>query len=324
MTATAVTTTMNESPWLRAWRWLINDPRAMRVTSEADGRRIDWLRTLPFIGVHLACLWAFYTGVSLVAVAAALGFYLLRMFFITAFYHRYFSHRAFRTSRPAQFLMAVLGCTAGQRGPLWWAGHHREHHATADTEADPHSPAHKGMWFSHTLWFLTRNSFALKEQRVKDWLKFPELKLLERVDWIPFVLFGAGCYGLGAWLQASSPQLGTDGPQMLVWGFFISTVLLYHATYSINSLAHRFGSRRFQTRDDSRNNLWLALITLGEGWHNNHHRFPAAARQGFVRGEVDVSYLLLRLLSLTGFIWDLRQVPEHVLSSAEQPEAPPS
>ncbi|MDH3315284.1 MAG: acyl-CoA desaturase [Gammaproteobacteria bacterium] len=296
----------------------------MTVTSEADGRRIDWLRTLPFIGVHLACLWAFYTGVSPVAVAAALGFYLLRMFFITAFYHRYFSHRAFRTSRPAQFLMAVLGCTAGQRGPLWWAGHHREHHVTADTEADPHSPAHRGMWFSHTLWFLTRNSFALKEQRVKDWLKFPELVLLERVDWIPFVLFGAGCYGLGAWLSASAPQLATDGPQLLVWGFFISTVLLYHATYSINSLAHRFGSRRFNTPDDSRNNLWLALITLGEGWHNNHHRFPAAARQGFLRREVDISYLLLRLLSLTGSIWDLRQVPDHVLSSAKHPEAPPS
>jgi len=324
MTTTAVTATLNESPFLRTWRWLINDPRAMTVTSEADGRRIDWLRTLPFIGVHLACLWAFYTGVSPVAVAAALGFYLLRMFFITAFYHRYFSHRAFRTSRPAQFLMAVLGCTAGQRGPLWWAGHHREHHVTADTEADPHSPAHRGMWFSHTLWFLTRNSFALKEQRVKDWLKFPELVLLERVDWIPFVLFGAGCYGLGAWLSASAPQLATDGPQLLVWGFFISTVLLYHATYSINSLAHRFGSRRFNTPDDSRNNLWLALITLGEGWHNNHHRFPAAARQGFLRREVDISYLLLRLLSLTGSIWDLRQVPDHVLSSAKHPEAPPS
>lgn len=313
MTTTVAAASFQASPWVKAWRWLINDPRAMPVTSEEDGQRIDWLRAAPFIAIHLACLGAFYTGVSAVAVGAALALYLLRMFFITAFYHRYFAHRAFRTSRPVQFLLGVLGCTAGQRGPLWWAGHHREHHATADTAADPHSPAHRGIWFSHTLWFLTRKSFALPEERVRDWLKFPELKFLERMDWVPFVLFGAGCYGLGAWLEASAPQLGTNGPQMLVWSFFISTVLLYHATYSINSLAHRFGTRRFETRDDSRNNWWLALITLGEGWHNNHHRFPAAARQGFFWWEIDLSFLLLKLLAASGLIWGLRQVPEHVV-----------
>ena len=310
-----------ESTWITAWRWLINDPRAMPVADQADGERIDWLRAAPFVAIHLACLGVFFTGVSPVAVAAAIGFYLLRMFFITAFYHRYFGHRAFRASRPVQFLMAVLGCTAGQRGPLWWAGHHREHHATADTEADPHSPSHRGMWFSHTLWFLTRKSFALPEGRVRDWLKFPELKILERIDWLPFVLFGAGCYGLGAWLESTAPELGADGPQMLVWGFFISTVALYHATYSINSLAHRFGSRRFDTRDDSRNNWWLALITLGEGWHNNHHRFPAAARQGFTWWEIDLSYLALKALASIGVISDLRDVPDHVVKGAERREA---
>jgi stearoyl-CoA desaturase (delta-9 desaturase) len=217
--------------------------------------------------------------------------------------------------------MAVLGCTAGQRGPLWWAGHHREHHAKADTGDDPHAPSHSGMWFSHTLWFLTRKSFALQEQRVKDWLRYPELRMLERLDLVPFVFFGAGCYLLGAWMSRTAPELGTDGPQMLVWGFFVSTVLLYHATYSINSLAHRFGSRRFDTGDDSRNNLWLALITLGEGWHNNHHRFPAAVRQGFYWWEIDVSYLVLRLLSAVGLIRDLRQVPAHVLKSATPMQA---
>ncbi|HSS62872.1 MAG TPA: acyl-CoA desaturase [Gammaproteobacteria bacterium] len=310
---TAAAVRIDDSLWLRAWRWLINDSRAMTISSEADGRRMDWMRTMPFLAIHLACLGAFFTGVSPVAAAAAIGFYLLRMFFITAFYHRYFGHRAFRVSRPVQFVMAVLGCTAGQRGPLWWAGHHREHHATADTSEDPHSPSHRGMWFSHTLWFLTRRSFALQEQRVRDWLRFPELKALERVDWLPFVLFGAGCYFLGAWLNHAAPALGTDGPQMLVWGFLISTVLLYHATYSINSLAHRFGSRRFDTEDESRNNFWLALLTLGEGWHNNHHRFPAAARQGFYWWEIDISYLLLRGLSAAGLIKDLRPVPDHVL-----------
>jgi stearoyl-CoA desaturase (delta-9 desaturase) len=317
MTTTSAAATLDEPLWLRAWRWLVNDPRAMTIASEADGLRMDWMRTVPFIALHLACLGAVFTGVSPAAATAAVGSYLLRMFFVTAFYHRYFGHRAFHASRPMQFLMAVLGCTAGQRGPLWWAGHHREHHATADTAADPHSPSQRGMWFSHTLWFLTRRSFALPEHRVKDWLRYPELRALERVDWLPFVLFGVGCYALGAWLGDAYPKLGTDGPQMLVWGFFVSTVALYHATYSINSLAHRFGTRRFRTRDDSRNNLWLALLTLGEGWHNNHHRFPAAARQGFFWWELDVSYLILRLLAAAGVVSALREVPGHVLDGAE-------
>ncbi|MDH3414489.1 MAG: acyl-CoA desaturase [Gammaproteobacteria bacterium] len=316
MSKTSAAASIDGSPWLRAWRWLVNDPRAMTISSEADGLRMDWMRTVPFIALHLACLGAVFTGVSPAAVAAAVGSYLLRMFFITAFYHRYFGHRAFRVSRPMQFVMAVLGCTAGQRGPLWWAGHHREHHATADTAADPHSPSHRGMWFSHTLWFLTRKSFALPEQRVKDWLRYPELRALERVDWLPFVLYGAGCYALGAWLGGAHPEMGTSGPQVLVWAFFVSTVFLYHATYSINSLAHRFGTRRFRTRDDSRNNLWLALLTLGEGWHNNHHRFPAAARQGFYWWELDISYLVLRVLAAVGLVSGLRAVPGHVLEDA--------
>jgi stearoyl-CoA desaturase (delta-9 desaturase) len=296
----------------------------MTISSEADGLRMDWMRAAPFIALHLACLAVFFTGVSTAAVTAAAVSYLLRMFFITAFYHRYFGHRAFRASRAMQFVMAALGCTAGQRGPLWWAGHHREHHATADTAADPHSPSHRGMWFSHTLWFLTRRSFALPEQRVKDWLRYPELRALERVDWLPFVLYGAGCYAFGAWLGGAYPELGTSGPQMLVWAFFVSTVALYHATYSINSLAHRFGTRRFKTRDDSRNNPWLALITLGEGWHNNHHRFPAAARQGFFWWEIDISYLVLRVLAAAGLVSGLRQVPGHVLRAAGATEVKPA
>jgi stearoyl-CoA desaturase (delta-9 desaturase) len=317
MTTTSAAARIDESPWLRAWRWLVNDPRAMTISSEADGLRMDWMRTAPFIALHLACLGAIFTGVSPAAVTAAAASYLLRMFFVTAFYHRYFGHRAFRVSRTMQFVMAVLGCTAGQRGPLWWAGHHREHHATADTAADPHSPSHRGMWFSHTLWFLTRRSFALREQRIKDWLRYPELRALEQVDWLPFVLYGMGCYALGAWLGDAYPELDTSGPQMLVWAFFISTIVLYHATYSINSLAHSFGTRRFRTGDDSRNNPWLALLTLGEGWHNNHHRFPAAARQGFFWWELDISYLMLRALAALGLVSELRPVPGHVLDSAK-------
>ena len=303
-----------EQPWRRAWWWLLNDERAFGAPDEASRQRIDWLRAIPFVAIHLACLAVLAVGVSPVAVAVAVALYLVRMFFVTAFFHRYFAHRAFRASRGVQFAMAVLGCTAGQRGPLWWAGHHREHHVTADTADDPHSPDHRGVLFSHTLWFLTRGAFATPAHRVRDWLRFPELRWLERLDWLPFVALAFACYALGAWLERAAPSLGTDGPQMLVWGFFVSTVVLYHATYTINSLAHRFGRRRYATRDSSRNNVWLALLTLGEGWHNNHHYYPASARQGFFWWELDVSYLLLRVMAALGLVRDLRPVPARVLA----------
>jgi len=303
-----------QRPWMRAWWWLTNDERAYGELDATSRAHIEWPRVIPFVAIHVACLGVLAVGWSPVAVSVAVALYGARMFFVTAFFHRYFSHRAFRASRGMQFAMAVLGCTAGQRGPMWWAGHHREHHVTADTADDPHSPEHRGFLFSHTLWFLTRGAFATPAHRVRDWLRYPELRWLERLDWVPFVALAAACYGLGAWLERSAPALGTDGPQMLVWGFFISTTALYHATYTINSLAHRFGRRRYATRDSSRNNLWLALLTLGEGWHNNHHYYPAAARQGFFWWEVDVSYALLRVMAALGLVHDLRPVPAHVLA----------
>ncbi|MFT5391838.1 MAG: stearoyl-CoA desaturase (delta-9 desaturase) [Gammaproteobacteria bacterium] len=307
---------------LRMWRWLSNDQSRLCELDESERARLDWFRVVPFVAIHLACFAVVVVGVSPAAVGVAVALYLVRMFFVTAFFHRYFSHRAFRASRPVQFAMGALGCTTGQRGPLWWAGHHRQHHSTSDTILDPHSPAHRGFLFSHTLWFLTRGSFATPSHRVRDWLRFPELRLLERLDWLPFVGLAAGCWVLGAWLESSVPALGTNGPQMLVWGFFISTVALYHATYTINSLAHRFGKRRYQTGDDSRNNFWLALITLGEGWHNNHHYYPSAARQGFFWWEIDLSYLGLRLMARLGLVRDMRPVPPRVLEQARAAGAP--
>jgi stearoyl-CoA desaturase (delta-9 desaturase) len=299
---------------LRFWWWLTNDARHLQALDPARWDEFDWLRVAPFIALHLGCLLVFRVGVSPAAITLAGALYLLRMFFITAFYHRYFSHRAFDAGRVTRFVMAALGCTAGQRGPIWWAAHHREHHLTADTADDPHAPAYKGVLFSHTLWFLTRGSFQIQERRVQDWLRYRELRILERLDWLPFVLLGAGCYGLGAFLASRYPHLGTDGPQMFVWGFFVSTVVLYHATYSINSIAHRFGKRRFPTRDQSRNNFWLALITLGEGWHNNHHFYPVSARQGFRWWELDISYLGLKALQMVGIVRALRPVPVQVLA----------
>ena len=298
---------------LSAW---IDGAAPAAAVDPAELDRIDWLRAIPFVALHLACLAVFWVGVSTTAVAVMAALFLVRMFFVTAFYHRYFSHRAFRTSRAFQFLMAVAGCTSGQRGPLWWAGHHRRHHATADTPADVHSPRQQGFLFSHTGWFLTPRSFATPRRYLKDWEGAPELAFLDRFDWLPLVGLAASVYALGAFLESAAPGLGVTGAQLFVWGFVVSTVLLYHATYTINSLAHRFGSQRFATGDDSRNNFLLALLTLGEGWHNNHHRYPASERQGFFWWELDVTHYMLVVMSWLGLVSGLKSPPEEVLKEA--------
>jgi stearoyl-CoA desaturase (delta-9 desaturase) len=278
-------------------------------TGAEPSDEIDWMRVVPFVAMHLACLGAIWVGVSWVAVAVAVALYALRMFAITGFYHRYFSHKAFKTSRPMQCLFALIGATSVQRGPLWWASHHRNHHRHSDTEADFHSPVTRSMWWSHMGWFLTPRGFATDHSTIRDLARFPELRWIDRFDTLIPVALAVGLFLLGMWLETAYPQLGTSGPQLLIWGFFISTVVLFHATVTINSLAHRFGSRRFPTRDNSRNNLWLALLTFGEGWHNNHHHFPGSARQGFRWWEVDFTYYGLRLMSALGLVWDLKPIP---------------
>lgn len=288
-------------------RWF--DTGAEIELDEARADRIDWLRAAPYFALHLACLGVFWVGASWFAVGMALAMYAVRMFALTGFYHRYFAHRAFKTSRVVQFLFAALGATCVQRGPLWWAAHHRNHHRHTDTPADPHSPRQHGFWWSHSGWFLTPRGFRTDWEAIPDLRRFPELRFLDRFDLLLPVLLALALFLLGGWLQRHHPQLGTDGPQLLVWGFFVSTVALFHATFTINSLAHRFGSRRFATRDDSRNNAWLALLTFGEGWHNNHHFFPGAARQGFRWWEIDLTWYGLKALSWTGLIRQLRPVP---------------
>jgi len=273
--------------------------------------KIDWARILPFIGLHLACLGVLWVGVSWIAVLVALGSYAIRMFAITAFYHRYFSHRTFQTSRPVQFFFALIGAASTQRGPLWWAAHHRHHHKSADREEDPHSPRHGFLW-SHMGWFLSRRHFGTDHSQIPDLMKYPELRLLDRYDLLVPVVYAVGMFGLGVGLDRLFPELGTSGWQMLVWGYFISTVVLIHVTLTINSLAHVWGRRRYATSDDSRNNWFLALLTLGEGWHNNHHHYPGSARQGFYWWEVDISYYVLRMMSWVGLVRGLKPVPEAI------------
>jgi stearoyl-CoA desaturase (delta-9 desaturase) len=287
--------------------WLDN---SQNKTSNSD--RIDWYRIVPFILVHLACLAVFYVGFSWVAFWTAVGLYVLRMFAITGWFHRYFAHRNFKTSRPVQFIFAFIGTSSAQRSPLWWASHHRAHHVHSDTERDIHSPRQQGFVWSHMLWFLSDKNFSTDLSRIKDFAQYPELRWLDRYDIVPPVILGALLFGVGWLLEIYYPELGTTAGQMLVWGMFISTVVLYHATYTINSLCHQFGSRRFKTKDDSRNNFWLALITLGEGWHNNHHFFPATVRQGFKWWEIDITFYILKLMSFVGLVWDLQPIPERV------------
>jgi len=258
--------------------------------------------TIPFILVHLACLGAIWTGVSTRALAVCVTLYVVRMFGVTAGYHRYFSHRSFKTSRVGQFLLAWLAQSSAQRGALWWAAVHRHHHRHSDTELDAHSPRMHGFLYSHVGWIFDRKHEKTEMDAVPDLARHRELVLLERWPLVPAVLLGIACFLLGGW-------------QVLVVGFFWSTVLLYHGTFFINSLAHVTGSQRYVTGDDSRNNWWLALITLGEGWHNNHHAYQRSTRQGFRWYEVDPTFYALKAMSWVGLVWELGEPPAEVVNN---------
>lgn len=277
-----------------------------------NSNKLEWSQVTPFVFMHVMILAVIWVGFSWVAMWTAVALYFIRMFAITGFYHRYFSHKLFKTSRFMQFFFAFMGASSAQRGPLWWAAHHRTHHHASDQEDDPHSPRLQGFIWSHCLWFLSPKNLPTRTDKVKDFNKFPELRWLDRFDiTAPLVLIIA-LYCAGLLMNTYYPHLETSGAQMIIWGFFISTVVLYHGTYTINSLAHRYGSRRFDTPDDSRNNALLAIITLGEGWHNNHHYYPGSARQGFVWWELDITFYVLKIMSWCGLVWDLKPIPIEV------------
>lgn len=273
--------------------------------------------TAVFFIVHLMCLCAFAVGFSWVAVAVCFAFYFIRMFGITGGYHRYFSHRSYKTSRWFQFLLGFIGASAAQKGPLWWAAHHRHHHRHSDTEEDLHSPRINGVWWAHLGWVISPKYLDTNTDAVRDLAKYPELCWLNENHHIAPIALGVFTFFLGVALNYFYPQLGTNGFQMLIWGFFVSTVLTYHATFCINSFTHMIGRRRFKTTDDSRNSLPLALITMGEGWHNNHHRYPGSEKQGFYWWEIDLSHYVLTVLSWFGLVWDLRVPPASIYEEAK-------
>ena len=273
------------------------------VLSAVEGfwGRHEWMPTLVYWGLHAACLLAFVTGVSAGNIALFLATFWLRMFGITGGYHRYFAHKTYKTSRPFQFALAFLAASATQKGPLWWAGHHRGHHKYADKPGDTHSPR-EGIYYAHQGWIFDRRWDATPIDRIGDFAAYPELVWLNKYHVVAPVVLAVACYLLG----------GFSG---LVWGFVISTVALWHATYCVNSVCHIWGKRRYQTADTSRNNWLMALLTLGEGWHNNHHYYCASTRQGFRWWEIDVTYYALRALQFVGLVWDIREPPAHILAA---------
>jgi stearoyl-CoA desaturase (delta-9 desaturase) len=278
----------------------LGTPHPDGVDGSAD--RTDWVAAIPFLAVHLAPLAAFFVAVTWQDWLLCAVLYVTRMFFITAGYHRYFSHHSYRMGRVAQFLMAFGGTTAVQKGPLWWASHHRLHHRYTDLDDDVHSPR-DGFWWSHVGWILSTRYKSTDLSAIKDFASYPELRFVERHSWIGPWLTAIGCFLIGGW----------GG---LVIGFFLSTVLLWHGTFMVNSVAHLIGRRRYATPDTSRNSMVVAILTGGEGWHNNHHYLPASARQGFAWWEIDPTWYALKALAAVRVIHDLKDPPARLLDQA--------
>ncbi|HOY49096.1 MAG TPA: acyl-CoA desaturase [Flavobacteriales bacterium] len=265
-----------------------------------------------FIGIHFVPLLAIFTGTFAFDWYLALALYLIRMFFITAGYHRYFSHRTFKTSRVFQFILAYMAQTSMQKGALWWAANHRIHHKYSDTPADPHSAKLFGFWYAHVGWIVGPDFKETRYDLIKDMAKYPELVWLNKYHWVPAASLMVFCLFLGNYVNGAGILDFQAGVSTLLIGFFLSTAVLYHGTFTINSLMHEMGFPRYKTTDESKNSVILALVTLGEGWHNNHHYYQSTARQGFYWWEIDITYYIIRLLGFFRIVWDIREVPKHV------------
>jgi stearoyl-CoA desaturase (delta-9 desaturase) len=277
------------------------EPPAIARLPQAVWQRVDWAGSWQFLLFHaLALLGVVLVPPSAPAVALAVASFYVRILAISLGYHRYFAHRTFKTSRAFQFVLAFLSQTSAQKGVLWWAGHHRIHHRYPDEPDDVHSPTRRGFFWGHVGWIMTPRYEATRLDVMADMARYPELRWLDRHKHVPTFVFGASMFALGGWTG-------------LVWGFLVGTVLLWHVTFAINSVAHLFGSRRYPTTDTSRNNVWLAVLTGGEGWHNNHHYFCSSARLGFRWWEFDPTYYLLWTLEKLGIVWDVRRPPTHVV-----------
>ena len=278
------------------------------TTNRAKGL-VSW-PPQPFFVFHLAAVSAFFVGFRWYYPLIALASYYVRMFWVTLGYHRYFSHRSFKTSRVGQAVIAFLAMTSAQKGVLWWAAHHRDHHRYSDGPEDLHSPIRSGFWWSHVGWILSDRYDKTKLDGIRDFARFPELRWLDRHWLVPPLAWFLGLLLVGGW-------------PAVVWGGVIGTIMLWHGSFTINSLSHMFGKRRYATTDGSRNSWILAIVTCGEGWHNNHHRYMSTANQGWFWWQVDFTYYGLKVLSWLGLVWELRTPPAHIRDEPFTPEVAP-
>jgi stearoyl-CoA desaturase (Delta-9 desaturase) len=282
----------------------------LALVRSAEERSIDWVPSIPFFVIHaIAFAGLFYFPFTWEAAALVASFYVVRMFGVTAGYHRLFGHRSFEVGRGMQLFFAVLAMTSVQKGVLWWASHHRVHHKRSDLEGDIHSAKLDGFWWSHVGWILSKRYERTELDKIKDFASYPELRWLDRHPLVPPVALSLLTYALG-------------GFDALYWAMGVGTVLVWHGTFTINSFTHLFGRRRYATSDDSRNSLLFALITLGEGWHNNHHYYQRSCSQGFYWWEIDITYYVLRAMQAVGLVRKIHVVPEHVREKGRVESAP--
>jgi stearoyl-CoA desaturase (delta-9 desaturase) len=281
---------------------------------------------------HLMPLAAIYTGATAFDWWLCLGLYYFRMFWITGGYHRYFAHKSYKTSRVFQFIIAFFAETSSQKGVLWWAAHHRVHHQTSDTVSDPHSMKIYGFWYSHMGWIAGPEYKETDFKSIQDYAKFPEIRWIDKHYVFPIVSMAIAVFVIGGFVNTSfsvdqdMTVLGGSwylqgALSAFLIGFLLSTAILFHGTFSINSIMHKIGNKRYKSGDESRNSLILALVTLGEGWHNNHHYYMSSTRQGFYWWEIDITYYIIKLFSYVGLVWDIQEVPKHIKDSRSIEEA---
>tara|TARA_B110000014_G_scaffold261149_1_gene252313 strand:- start:3355 stop:4239 length:885 start_codon:yes stop_codon:yes gene_type:complete len=274
------------------------------------GERLSLIVSLPFLSVHIGAIYALTVSPSLFALFIVGLMYFIRMFGITAGFHRLFSHRSFKTNRLFQFFLAYSATCSAQMGPIWWASHHRHHHKYTEQIEDSHTPTLKGFFWAHVGWIMSPANSPTKEKYVEDLMKYPELRWLDKYHYFAPFSLAVFLYVLGEYMAVNYSQYNTNGMELLLWGFFVSTVFLYHATFMVNSVCHVFGHRTYDTKDESVNNLLVAILTLGEGWHNNHHAFPNSEKQGHKWYQIDICHYILWCLSKIGIVWNIREVPD--------------
>ena len=261
----------------------------------------DWIVLSWLVFMHVGALAGFFLfNWKAVGVAVAL-WWLTGGIGICLGYHRYFTHRSFTTYKPIEYLLAICGCMAGEAGPISWVAAHRYHHTYSDMEDDPHSPL-RGFFWAHMGWLFAREKFLSEFESYKryapDMARDRFLVWLDRFHLVPTALLAWGLYAMGGWT-------------FVVWGIFVRSVMVYHSTWLVNSASHVWGYRTYQTTDKSRNNWWVALLTFGEGWHNNHHAFQRSARHGFRWWEIDPTFMMVKLLWMFGLASDIHLPVRH-------------